>query len=210
MGWSGYGIFDGDDTFSAQMTILETAGYDDDKPIPLRNGGTIEAWELDPTHVLADEVVVKVYKKYDKITRNLGVKNLLELDENTFEKKVLRLAYYEEDTLIPITMLADFFLRQGAAMPGQLQQKAILATNMLIESEHTEDFDEPYLRKRELRKHRGKFERFTPKVQYVDGELVKISKNPAKKTTLAKKSTAAKKTSAKASEPAKKTVRRKP
>lgn len=191
MGWSGYSIYDGDGTFSCQMDMIEKAGYADDAEVPLRDGRAVETWILDETDLVADEVLAKVYRAYPKIVKKLGIDGLVDLNAKAFETKVqakmARDHYYEEDVLVPLTMVADFFLRHGAAMPGKLQQNAVLATKLLLASEHTQDFDEPALRKRELRKHMGKLERFKPKLRYTRDKIAKV---PVRKA-VAKTATAA-------------------
>lgn len=163
MGWSGHGIYDGDSTFSTQISMIEKAGYKNDKLVPLRNGSEAEAWELSEKELVSNEVLEKVYKNFDKLAKAEGIsKALATKNQDALELLYLKTHYGVQTHLIPVTMMADFFLRHQAQMPGNLQEKAIEATYLLIDSQHTKDFNSPTRRRNALKKHLEALESFDP------------------------------------------------
>lgn len=184
MGWFGYRIYDGDGTFSYQADMLEVAGYKDGALVPSRSESEpMDIYSMDEGFIVSDEALAKVYKAYPKIMKKFGLDRLVELNARDFESKVLRKRSYDDNVLIPLTMVADFFIRHDAAMPGKLQDRAVQACKLLLETEHADEFNDPALRKRELRKHMRKMEQHRPKFRYFRENIAKM---PAKKAAAKK------------------------
>ncbi len=138
MGWFGNGKYDGDGTASVQMTMIEEVGYA--KNIPLKNSKkTIDeayAWYVGK-ETLADEVVIKVFKSWDKLEK------ILMKNSDTEEKSICYM------------MAADFFMNHNAIFPQGLKDKALKALDYLIDV-HSEDFNNPAARKKVLRNFKEK------------------------------------------------------
>lgn len=178
MGWSGYGIYDGDGTLTLQTFFLDKAkalkkvsGNDD--VIVLENSEDIEAWEYDGTQKVSEGTLAKAYENFLPAASKIFNIKMLQKDFD-FDKAMRRNVNFEEDQLIPLTMVADFFLRQDAKMPEGLKEAAIKATQLLIESNHTKDFDSSVKRRNALKKHLKLFEEFEPKVKFKDGAVVPV------------------------------------
>lgn len=148
MGWLGHGLYDGDDTFTTQGSIVEKAGFK--KNVKLKDGTTLEhVWDLDPIHKLDNSVMDAIYEKWPKIEKKI----LKPLKNNTFK---------DEYDAIDYTMAADLFLRHKKEMPNNLQEQAVLAADYLINNGHADEFDDPTERKQVLRKFKEKLEKFSP------------------------------------------------
>ena len=113
-GWFGNGKYDGDGTASVQISMIERAGYKEN--IPLKNGKTLTEssdWYVG-RETLADEVVIKVFNKW-----------------NTIEKNEIK-SSYEEDNAINYMMAADFFINHKAFLPEGLKDKALQAVDVSL------------------------------------------------------------------------------
>ena len=125
MGWSGYGLYSGDDTATRAYDFLKWAGYkekDDeigDSFITLK--GTI----------LPDNVQEKLLKNIDKVLKKMP-KEITD-DDDAIEWQML-LALFADNKITPPLTVIQMGLEGTEYLRGQ----------------HAEDFDEPGKRKRKL------------------------------------------------------------
>lgn len=183
MGWSGYGVYDGDGTFSTQMSFIENAKagkkVDRDVVVQLKNGKESETWSLSDKDILADAELLKIYQNFEKAAKKTLDVRFLEKGAD-FNRLLKNTHYDVEDKLVPLTMVADFFLRHKAKMPEGLLNAAIKATEAMIDSEHTKDFDSPTKRRNALKKHLEAFKAFKPELEFKNDSIVAIKPKVAK------------------------------
>lgn len=140
MGWFGHGKYDGDETESTQMAMVEVA-YGKTN-IPLRNGKILdESWHWKVgQECLAPEVVDWVFSKWDKVW-----------------KTCIQDRRRQEAHDLNVMMAADFFMNHGVALPDGLRQKAQHSIENLL-GEHASDFNSPEKRRRVLRRFQKKLD----------------------------------------------------
>jgi len=134
MGWSGYGLYDGDGTQTCHYLFMERAGWKDEDAIgdamtyTRRRGGKTKLTN-EMKEVLANNID-KVLKKMPKPTK-FGFRK----EHNAIDWQML-LALFVDNKLLPPKLIID---------------NGILATEYLLGS-HSDSFDEPYKRKAALRR----------------------------------------------------------
>lgn len=187
MGWFGYGLEDGDSTTTTAITFLEKAKVvSNDGEIHLKKGMD-EVYGLSIRDmVLNDDALAKLYLNFDKAFAGIlpkpvanGSLKLKDVPTHRIYKN-----YHEENVLIPIQMVALLFIANKARMPRNLLSMAKEANSMLINSEHTDDFDSPSKRRKVLRNFQKQLDEADIKAtRYWSNARKKIThKKVAKKT----------------------------
>lgn len=132
MGWSGFGIYDGDGTQTCVYSFMKWAGWKDEDAI-------FDAMGYKKTK-LTDEMkkcltknIKKVLVKMPKVTRKIG-----------------RPYFKDEDDAIEWQMLLALFLDSKLKVPKVIKTNGVLATEYLME-EHASEFNEPNKRRARLR-----------------------------------------------------------
>lgn len=149
MGWLGYGKYDGDETASVQMSIIEAVQK---KNFKLKDGTILnESWEWDVRNRLDEDLVKKVYDNWEKIEKKVMGKLTIKKD------KIL----WNESVAINYMMAADFFMNQKSELPAGLKEVAVEAVDFLIDGGHADDFDSPSSRKKVLRNFIKKLEEYS-------------------------------------------------
>lgn len=135
MGWFGYGIYDGDETQSFQISLLEkckftkTLKYED-----ILNG--LEPWVADCSDPIRipNEFKSRFKKKIPFLVKSLPNKK-----------------FWDDDSAIEWQMFGGLFVNSNIKIPKNIKKKVIDATEFLM-AEHAELFDKPSERKKVLKK----------------------------------------------------------
>ena len=125
MGWFGYNLYDGDETQTRHLEFMKIAGIvkDDDEGF--------SCFRMRKTKIPKEKV-------------NLLISNYSKIEKLMSKKKFLN-----EDDALAWQMFASLYLDNNVKLPSRLKEKAISATEYLIQ-EQCDDFDKPYLRRRVL------------------------------------------------------------
>lgn len=153
MGWSGYGLEDGDGTTScAQNFLIKAKILNKDAETLVTRQGEHDVFDLQAKdYDLTDEDLAKLYKKYKTVLRTEVPASLLRgANLEAVCARPQHNAYYEETILVPIQMMAQIFLASRAVLPRDLLGLAKEATQALIQSDHTKAFDRPARRRKVL------------------------------------------------------------
>jgi hypothetical protein len=130
MGWSGYGIYDGDDTQTRHYAFLKWAKVSkDDEEICEWFSYRKTKIPNEKRNIISDNIDL-ILKKMPKITDRHGNVN--------------------EDSAIEWQMLAALFLDNKLKVPEKVYEMAKVGTNFLM-GEHASYFKIPYLRIKKLR-----------------------------------------------------------
>lgn len=136
MGWSGYGLYDGDGTQTCHITFVERAGYKEKEEDEILNtltlGGTLLTSEMKKT---LRQNISKVLAKMPKLGTSKFTKNKY---------------FKEEDDAIEWQMLLALYLDNDMKPPKIVKDLGIYATESLIEK-WSDDFSNPGARKRVLK-----------------------------------------------------------
>jgi hypothetical protein len=135
MGWSGYGIYDGDDTRGLHLEFMKWAG------IKL-NEEEMEDWfeKFNKTKIPKDKVGL-LKKNHKLILDKMPKVNFLKPGTNIFSG---------DSSAISWQMLMCLFLDNKIKPPKIIYQNGVQATKYLM-GWHANDFDEPSRRKANLR-----------------------------------------------------------
>lgn len=134
MGWFGYGIYDGDETQSFQISLLEkckfvkTLKYED-----ISDG--MEPWNSEYRDIIRipDEFKSQFKKKIPLLVKSLPNKK-----------------FWDEDSAIEWQMFGGIFVDNDIKIPKKIKKKVIDATEFLM-GEHASLFDVPSKRKAKLK-----------------------------------------------------------
>lgn len=127
MGWSGYGLYDGDGTQTLQIGFIEDA-------IPsLKKSDFIYEWMTSRGTKIPKEYL-STFKK--------GIPNII--------KNIRSPKFWNEDAAFEWQMLLALLVFNKIKIPKIVLSKGIEASEFLME-EHSQDFDEPYKRRATLR-----------------------------------------------------------
>lgn len=133
MGWSGYGIYGGDDTQTFHYTILNWAGIKDEEIEVLGKDDETNPLLTIKGTKLPKEFITRLKKNIDKVLKKMSHKK-----------------FVDEDMAIEWQMLLALFLDNKMKVPHIIKKMGILGTEYLM-GEHAADFDNPSLRRRNLR-----------------------------------------------------------
>jgi len=152
MGWCGHNIYDGDDTQTLHVNYLKFAkiGESDDQRSDMLH--------LRKT-IIPKNMRSLLRKNYKLILNKMPKRNFLKRTNSIFDK---------EYSAIKWQMLLALFVDNNIKPPKIIKHMGIKATEYLME-DHSADFDEPAIRRKNLRK-------FLSKV----GELGNDYERPAK------------------------------
>lgn len=146
MGWSGYGLYDGDGTSSNIYNFIKWAtGLSDD-----------EAYDACDEYGLGS---MKVSKEHQFAFLDNLPKVL---------KKMPKSKYFDEDTALEWQMLGAFFVDNKLPIPHVVRTKVLYANEYLM-GDHAADFDRPSQR-------RATLNRFKKRVKALEGLLKNGSK----------------------------------
>lgn len=133
MGWTGYGIYDGDETKTRHINFLQWAGWKDDdslEEVVLNNRKTKLT---PPMKECLNKGLDKVLKKMPKLSN-----------------KKLGDSFFVEEWAIEWQMLLALFLDSKLSPPKVVLENGIAGTEILMK-DHADGFDYPGLRKARLR-----------------------------------------------------------
>lgn len=133
MGWSGYGLYDGDGTQTCHYLFMEQAGWKDEDAVGdamtyTRRGGKTK---------LTNEMKEVLANNIDKVLKKMP--------------KPTKFGFRKEHNAIEWQMLLALFVDNKILPPKSVIYNGILATEYLLGS-HSDSFDEPYKRKAALRR----------------------------------------------------------
>ncbi len=138
MGWSGYGMYDGDGTQSRHYDFIK--------------------WSKIPT----DEYEVDEWMNYK---RTKIPKNRIKLFESNLDKVLSKMPKLEnrwhqidEDNAIDWQMLAELLISNGLKVPEKVYDMAKKGTEFLM-GEHSSEFNKPGLRRATLRRFLKRLEK---------------------------------------------------
>lgn len=146
MGWSGYGLYDGDETQTRHYDFMEWAGWKDedsvreaisigdDKFFKIANG---EIKRIIYKTKLTNDMKAVLTKNIDKVLKKMP--------------KPTKFGFRKEHNAIEWQMLLALFVDNKILPPKSVIYNGILATEYLLGS-HSDSFDEPYKRKAALRR----------------------------------------------------------
>lgn len=123
MGWYAYNLYGGDDTQTRHLDFIKWSGI---KP---KNGEEIFDWLLERKTKIPKEYIPTFIKGIPKIL-----------------KRMSKSKFFNEDNSIEWQMLAALFIDNKLKIPTFIKNKAIDATNYLLEYE-CDDFDNPSKRR---------------------------------------------------------------
>lgn len=131
MGWFSYSIYGGDCTQTRHYDFIKWAGIKVDED-------EISDW-------LGNRGTKIPYQYLDKFIN--GIPKII--------KKMPKIRFWNEDSALEWQMLAALLVDNDILHADTLN-KGLEATDYLIQSEHTKDFDKPCLRRAALRKFKHK------------------------------------------------------
>ena len=130
MGWFGYGMYDGDGTFTAQLYFLELAGISQDR---------IDDYYAPMKKIkLSKEDKELFTKKLDKVIKN-------------WKREMRKDGYNKEDTGLEYMMLGDLMINNQIPIDLFLIADIVVNTKLLL-NEHCDDFDYPAKRKATIKR----------------------------------------------------------
>ena len=129
MGWIDYSIYGRDYTQTQHYDFITWSGAGNENEI------LDEGWLGDTKTKIPKERIIIFKKGIPKILKRMS--------------KVKK--YWNEDLAIEWQMLAALFLDNKIKLPLEIKKNGIDATEYLIQSEHTKEFDYPYKRRAKLR-----------------------------------------------------------
>ena len=136
MGWSGYGLYDGDGTQTCHIMFMERAGYkekhDDEFFDILNPDGTVLTAEMKK---ILRQNINKVLVKMPKLSKSVATNNQY---------------FKEEDDAIEWQMLLSLYLDNNMKPPKIVRDLGIYATESLIDK-WSDNFNNPGARKRVLK-----------------------------------------------------------
>lgn len=125
MGWYGYNLYDGDETQTRHLEFMKVAN------IIKNDDEGFGCFRMKKTKIPKEKV-------------NLLISNYSKIEKLMSKKKILN-----EDDALAWQMFALLYLDNELKLNAKLKEKAILATEYLIQSQ-CDDFDKPHLRRRVL------------------------------------------------------------
>lgn len=133
MGWSDYGIYDGDCTKSLHFYFIYILGFN--------------------SFLSTDQIEDIVSSKKTVVPKNLRyllVKNYTRLEKWLYSKYKDRKFFMNEDEALEWQMVLAFYLDNKVKPPKKIYEMGKSATEYLM-GQHAEDFDNPSKRKARLR-----------------------------------------------------------
>ena len=146
MGWSGYGLYEGDETQTSHLRFMKWAGWKDedalddaisigyDKMLKFTNG---EIKKIIYKTKLTNDMKLMLSKNINKVLRKMP--------------KLTKFGFKNEYDAIDWQMLLALFVDNKLLPPKLIIDNGILATEYLLGS-HSDSFDEPHKRKAALRR----------------------------------------------------------
>jgi hypothetical protein len=166
MGWFGYDLYDGDDTFTTQLELLSKAGidgkyiYEDDKPEPdcCLACGRPYMEPLPKPHAYNDTMIIKLSPEHKKAVKKAYPKLVKYL-----KPKTPKSSRDMEDWSIGWQMFADLLINNDLPMTKEIKSAAIKANDWLATDAHCGDFNEPLTRRANIKSFGRKLDRYGKK-----------------------------------------------
>lgn len=125
MGWSGYGLYDGDGTQTCHYEYIKAAKISKDLD-------EIASFLKFRKTVIPKEKTQLLIDNYEKIMKKMSKKK-----------------FFDEDSAIEWQMLLSLYLDNNLSVPANVKSRGISATKYLL-SDHSDRFKEPFRRRRVL------------------------------------------------------------
>ncbi len=132
MGWSGYGLYDGDETQTCHYSFMEWAGWKDDDAV----GEAMTYTNRGGKTTLTNEMKAALTDNIDKVLKKMP--------------KLNKFGFRDSQDAIEWQMLLSLFFDNKLLPPKIVFDKGILATEYLLEYQ-SKEFDNPAKRKAALR-----------------------------------------------------------
>jgi len=146
MGWTGHGIYDGDDTQTSVWSFLQWAEW---------KGGKRKWADADEDAISEAMIWKKTYQK-TILTKDMkeailfGLDKILKKMPKVKQSKIGSKYFTDDDNAIEWQMLLALFLDNGLEIPKDVYDNGVLATEFLM-GEHAADFNSPSARRRILK-----------------------------------------------------------